>query len=312
MSFLLLILGLAGLWYGTELTISGAVSMAKRLGVSEFIVGVAILSIGSDLPELAIAIDGAIRTATDGDASGVIVGTAIGSTLGQIGLVLGVSALLAYLTLPLRTVWRHGAMLLGSIVLLALVALDGYVTAVEGWILVVCYLIYFILLWTDAGKHDPGTGEELKPLWQSSIYLVVGFVIVVVAAEVTVSSAILLANQLGISEMMIAILLIGLGTSLPELSISVGAVLKGKTRMSVGNLVGSNIFDTLVPIGVAAAISGVTVDRGILVRELPFLFVLSAVVLFFFVHVRGVQRREAVVVLMMYCAYVAYKVGAGL
>lgn len=311
MSFLLLILGLAGLWYGTELTISGAVSMAKRLGVSEFIVGVAILSIGSDLPELAIAIDGAIRTATDGDASGVIVGTAIGSTLGQIGLVLGISALLAYLTLPLRTVWRHGAMLLGSIVLLALVALDGYVTAVEGWILVVCYLIYFILLWTDAGKHDSGTGEALKPLWQSTIYLVVGFVIVVVAAEVTVSSAILLANQLGISEMLIAILLIGLGTSLPELSISVGAVLKGKTRMSVGNLVGSNIFDTLVPIGVAAAISGVTVDRSILVRELPFLFVLSAVVLFFFVHVRGVQRREAVFVLMMYCAYVAYKVGAG-
>ena len=308
LSFSLLVLGLAGLWYGTELTISGAVSVAKRLGVSEFIVGVAILSVGSDLPELAIAVDGAIRTATDGDASGVIVGTAIGSTLGQIGLVLGISALLAYLTLPRYTVWRHGAMLLGSIVLLALVALDGYVTAVEGWVLVVSYLIYFVALWTDAGKHDPGTGEQLQPLWKSLLFLIVGFVIVVGAAEVTVSSAILLANQLQISEMIIAILLIGLGTSLPELSISVGAVLRGKTRMSVGNLVGSNIFDTLVPIGVAAAISGVTVERGILVRELPFLFVLSAVVLFFFIRVRGVQRREAVVVLLMYGAYVGYKV----
>ena len=137
-----------------------------------------------------------------------------------------------------------------------------------------------------------------------------GFVIVVGAAEVTVSSAILLANQLGISEIIIAILLIGLGTSLPELSISVGAVLKGKTKMSVGNLVGSNIFDTLVPIGVAATISGVTVQRGILVREIPFLFVLSAVVLYFLLHVRGIQRREAVVVLLMYAAYVAYKVSA--
>ena len=124
------------------------------------------------------------------------------------------------------------------------------------------------------------------------------------------SSAILLANQLGISEIIIAILLIGLGTSLPELSISVGAVLKGKTKMSVGNLVGSNIFDTLVPIGVAATISGVTVQRGILVREIPFLFVLSAVVLYFLLHVRGIQRREAVVVLLMYAAYVAYKVSA--
>ncbi len=310
--FLLLMLGLIGLWYGTELTINGAVALAKRLGVSEFIVGVAILSVGSDLPELAIAVGGAIKTAVDGDASNVVVGTAIGSTLGQIGLVLGITALLAYLTLPKRTALRHGAVLLGSIIILALMAADGLVSALEGVVMVVVYLIYFVLLWTDAGKHDPGTGEALQPPLKSFVFLLIGFSIVIVAAEVTVSSAIELAEQLGVSEIVIAILLIGLGTSLPELSISLGAVMKGKARMSVGNLIGSNIFDTLVPIGVAAMISAVTVEKSILFRELPFLFILTSVVLFFFLRVRGLQRWEAVVILAMYGGYVIAKVSGNL
>ena len=89
MDIALLILGLAGLWFGTEVTIRGAISVAKRFGVSEFIVGVVILSIGSDLPELAIAIDAGIKNATGGDYSDVVVGSALGSTLGQIGFVLG-------------------------------------------------------------------------------------------------------------------------------------------------------------------------------------------------------------------------------
>ncbi len=310
--FLLLVLGLAGLWYGTELTINGAVALAKRLGLSEFIVGVAILSVGSDLPELAIAVDGSIKTVGGGDASNVVVGTAIGSTLGQIGLVLGITALLAYLTLPRITAWRHGAVLLGSIIILALMAADGVVSALEGVVMVVVYLIYFVLLWTDAGKHDPGTGEELQSPVKSLVSLIVGFAIVIVAAEVTVSSAIQLAEQLGVSEIVIAVLLIGLGTSLPELSISLGAVMKGKARMSVGNLIGSNVFDTLVPIGVAAVIADVTVDRGILYKELPFLFILTSVVLFFVLRVRGLQRWEAVVILAMYGAYAVAKVSGGL
>ena len=123
MDYLSLLLGLAGLWYGTELTIRGAVTVASRLGVSDFIVGVAILSIGSDLPELAIAIDGAVINLRAGDASDVIVGTAIGSSLGQIGFVLGTAALLSYLTLPRSVVFQHGSVLLGSALLLGIFGL---------------------------------------------------------------------------------------------------------------------------------------------------------------------------------------------
>jgi cation:H+ antiporter len=153
MDYLLLLIGLAGLWFGTELTIRGAVTVAERLGVSEFIVGVAILSIGSDLPELAIAVDGAIKNLYAGDTSDVIIGTALGSSLGQMGFVLGVAALFSYLTLPRSVVYRHGSILLGSVVLLGIFGLDGHVTATEGIALVTVYLIYFVALFGDRSAH---------------------------------------------------------------------------------------------------------------------------------------------------------------
>ena len=108
MDIALLILGLAGLWFGTEVTIKGAVCIANRYGVSEFIVGVVILSIGSDLPELAIAIDAGFKNLAGGNFSDVVVGSALGSSLGQIGMVLGVAGLLSLLTLPRGVVYRHG------------------------------------------------------------------------------------------------------------------------------------------------------------------------------------------------------------
>ena len=308
MDFLLLLIGLAGLWFGTEITIRGAVSVAKRFGVSEFIVGVAILSIGSDLPELAIAIDGAIKNLNEGGASGVVVGSAIGSSLGQIGFVLGVVALMSLLTLPKGTVYRHGSILLGSLILLALVGYDGQVTRNEGFALLLLYGVYFVALLTEVNGGNGADDKTRLATFRSVVYLLVGLAVVVGSADLTVSSALNVAESLDISDTFVAIVIIGLGTSLPELTISIGAVLKGRHRMSVGNLIGSNIFDTLVPIGAAAVIAGLTFDRGMLMFELPYLFVLSAVVLFFFVRKGGIQRREAAVILGMYGAYVAVKV----
>ena len=135
----------------------------------------------------------------------------------------------------------------------------------------------------------------------------VGLAIVVVSAELTVDGAIAVAAALNISEAFIAVIIIGLGTSLPELSISVGAAIRNRARMSVGNLVGSNIFDTLVPVGVAAAIAGLRFDANLLKFEVPFLFVLTLAVLFFFVRKRGLQKGEAVTILALYGGYVLVK-----
>lgn len=307
MDIALLILGLAGLWFGTEVTIRGAISAAKRFGVSEFIVGVVILSIGSDLPELAIAIDAGLKNLAGGDYSNVVVGSALGSTLGQIGFVLGISGLLAYLTLPRGVVYRHGATLLGALMLVALFGYDGEVTFTEGFALLLVYAIYLVALLNEV-SNSGGVGESGDmPLWRSAAYLLIGLLIVVASAELTVSSAVSVARMLGLSDAVVAIILIGLGSSLPELSISVAAVLKGHHRMSVGNLIGSNVFDTLVPIGAAAVIAPLAFDAGMLRFEVPYLGFLTATVLFFFLYKRGIQRWEAAVVLAIYLIYVLIK-----
>lgn len=308
MDFLYLLLGLGGLWFGTELTIRGAVCIANRIGISEFIVGVVILSIGSDLPELAIAIKVAFMNIGNGGASDVVVGSALGSSLGQIGFVLGVAGLIAFLTLPRKAVLQHGAILLGSIVFLALFAWDGYVSRVEGFALAIVYVIYLVLVVTDASSYTEEGECHETTLPKAITLLVVGLIIVTVGAELTVDGAIGVATALGVSEAIVAILIVGLGTSLPELSISVGAVLRGKHHMSVGNLIGSNIFDTLLPIGVAAIISGVQFAPAMLYLEVPYLFFITSVVLVFFLHDKIFQKYEAIIVLALYLGYAGFKI----
>ena len=307
MDIVLLILGLAGLWFGTEVTIHGAVAIAKRYGVSEFIIGLVILSIGSDLPELSIAVDAGLKNLRGGNYSDVVVGSALGSSLGQIGFVLGLVGLLSYLILPRHIVYRHGATLLGSLVLVALFGWDGIVTITEGFALLLVYGIYLVALLNEVSAGAVVEQSDELPLGRSLLYLAVGLAIVIGSAELTVSSAVDVAQTLGLSETVVAVILIGLGSSLPELSISVAAVAKGHHRLSVGNLIGSNIFDTLVPIGAAAVIAPLSFDKGLLRFEMPYVFFVTAVVIFFFLHKRGIQRWEAAVVLALYCAYVLVK-----
>ncbi len=312
MDFLLLILGLAGLVLGTELTVGGALAIARRYGLPEFIVGLLVLSVGSDLPELAVAIDAGIRNLLTGEAAGVVVGSAIGSSVAQISFVLGTAGVLTYLVLPRRYVYRHGGMLLGATVLLGLFALDGLVSRVEGAALLVVYGMYVVAL---LAREEPGEGlEELGAAGNGMaawIRLAAGLVVVALASEVTVRSVVGIASTFGLQETLIAALVIGLGTSLPELAISVNAVLRKRVSLSVGNIVGSNIFDTLVPIGTAGLIAPLAFDHGILTFDLPWLFGLTALVLvLFLVRRRGLQRPEAALLLGLYAGYVALKLAA--
>ena len=305
LNFLFLLLGLAGLWLGTDLTIRGAVSVAKILRIPEFIVGVAILSVGSDLPELTIAISGAVQNLQGGSTSDVIVGSAIGSSLGQIGFVLGIVGLVGYLTLPKHIIFRHGGVMMGALVVLALVGMDGTVSRTEGASLVTIYLVYFASLFTEKSPlKEPGDTESSSKAFRSWFYILFGLAVVGASAEMTVRAATQVSDAMNIEQSLVAIIVIGLGTSLPELSISLGAIMKKRTSLSVGNLIGSNIFDTLMPVGVAAAISTLHFDAKMLRFDLPFLFVLSGLVLFFFVHKKGLQKTEAATILALYCAYV--------
>jgi cation:H+ antiporter len=304
LDWLFLILGIAGLLIGTELTIGGALAVARKHHLSEFFVGLIILSIGSDLPEIAVAIDAGMKTFAGNDASGVVVGSAIGSVVAQIGFVLGVAGLLTYLTLPRRFIFKHGTVLLGATALLFLTAFDGSISRVEGMMLIVTYLLYVVVLLSRERvppEVEAAVPDESRWPWTR---IVLGLAMVIACSELTVSSVVRLAQDFGINETVISVLIIGLGTSLPELSISLAAILKRKVHLSVGNIIGSNIFDTLVPISAAALITPVTVSAGILRFDLPYAFALTAVVLMFFYRVSGLQRNEAATILMLYAGYV--------
>jgi cation:H+ antiporter len=305
--FLYLIAGVAGLWLGTELTIGGALAIAKRHRLSEFFVGLLILSIGSDLPELAVAVDAGIKGLLGRDASAVVVGTSVGSVVAQIGFVLGVVGVISILKLERGYVYRHGATLLGATLFLYWVALDGQVTRFEGAVLIALYAGYVLALMNGANVPD----EEPRPLsvggLSSWLALIAGLGVVIFSSEVTVNSVVEIAHVFQISESLISVLIIGIGTSLPELSISISAILKRRTELSVGNVIGSNILDTLLPIGLAAVVSEVAVEAGFLRFDIPFILVLTSVVLGLFLFRGGIRRPAGLVILSLYGCYVVLK-----
>lgn len=307
MDFLILIAGVAGLWLGTELTIGGAMAIARRHRLSEFFVGLVILSVGSDLPEIAVAVDAGLKGLVGQDASGVVVGTAIGSVVAQIGFVLGLAATISYLTLPKGFVLRHGAVLLAATLLLFALAFDGQISRIEGMVLVAAYSAYVLMLMNGETAPDEAPRGFASGGAGSWLALMAGLAVVIGSSEVTVTSVVRIAQEFDISEAVISVLIIGLGTSLPELSISISAILKKRTELSVGNIIGSNILDTLLPIGIAAVISGVTFERSLLHFDLPFVFVLTALVLGFFYTRPGVTRTEGLFILVGYGAYVSVK-----
>ena len=307
MDFLILIAGIAGLWLGTELTIGGAMAIARRLQLSEFFVGLVILSIGSDLPELAVAVDAGLKGLLGQDASGVVVGTSIGSVVAQIGFVLGLTGLISYLTLPRRFVFRHGTVLLGATILLFALAFDGRITRFEGVLLVGTYGAYVLALMNGANLPEERPRALAGGGLSSWLALVTGLVVVIASSEITVSTVVHIAQTFDVSEAVISVLIIGLGTSLPELSISISAILKKRTQLSVGNIIGSNVLDTLLPIGLAAMISGVRFERQLLFFDLPYILILTTVVLAFFITRRGVTRPEGLIILGLYGAYVVVK-----
>lgn len=307
MDFLYLVLGIAGLLIGTELTVGGALAIAKKHHWSEFFVGLIVLSIGSDLPEIAVAIDAGMKGLMGQDASGVVVGASIGSVIAQIGFVLGVAGLLSYLTLPRRYIVRHGAVLLGSTVFLFLAAFDGHVSRVEALTLITFYLIYLVVLLSREKVPEEVQVTVSDVPERPWIKLSVGLMLVIGSSELTVSSVVHIAEELAISQAVISVLIIGLGTSLPELSISLAAILRKRVHLSVGNIIGSNIFDTLIPISAAALLSPVLFDRELVLFDLPFAFFLTCVVFFLFVHKKGLQRGEAALILLLYFFYVGVK-----
>ena len=304
----LLIAGLLGLWAGTELVLKGATRIAEHYKLSHLFIGLTILAIGTDLPELMVAISSALDIRKGAEISGLVIGNSLGSCFCQLSLVLGIILFTGSLKSEKKFLWFNSTFLVGSIFLLLFFALDRAINATEGAMLLVCFFSYYaILIRKGEVALVPATAKD--DFFKKNLFVLLGgFVLVILSSELVVSGAMQLASTWGVRHSFVGIVLVALGTSLPELAVSLNASLKGESGFSLGNIIGSNIFDTTVPIGVAAVIASLKVEPGILHFDLPMLLLLSIVVVYMLAKRFELNWKNGVFLIALYLLYMGLKV----
>ncbi|MCP3982892.1 MAG: calcium/sodium antiporter [bacterium] len=307
-NFAFVVLGLLGLWLGTELALRSTIELAKQRGLSHGFLGLTVLAIGTDLPELVIAIQAGLSQLGGVETAGIVVGNAIGSAITQGSLVLGVAGLFGYLRLAPRMIRRDGGVLVLSIGVVAMLAADGQLDRLESGALLGVYAIYFVSLFQAERSRPEEPSKPRERGMRLVLSILGGLVLVVISAEFAVDGAVALAKLQGWDQTLVGLLLIGAGTSLPELALSLGAAAKGRTGLSVGNIIGSNIFDLLVPLGISGMIYPLSVSVSTLVIDLPFLALLTLAALVFFIRKRGLQRSEAIAMIVLYSCFAVLRI----
>lgn len=254
--------GLAMLCFGGNWLVSGGVAIAKKLRVSNLIIGMTVVAYGTSTPELAATI------AASGEHSEIILGNVIGSNIANVGMVIGIAAILVPLAISKSTLRKEIPIMLGVSLLLVALSVDGELSSLDGVFLVGLLVAFTIYTYKDAKKQREKK-EHIISGTKTEIYLKAGGLIAIgvallgVGAYITVENAVILAKELGLSEKLIGLTIIAIGTSLPELITSIIAIRKGHTDIGVGNILGSNIYNILMIMGVGATLGGVLVSSSV-------------------------------------------------
>ena len=293
--------------------IEGAADVAAHFGVSPLIIGLTLVSIGTSAPEILVS-----ATASLQGSPSLAVGNAVGSNLANTGLVLGITALIATIPVALHILRFEMLVMLGVTVAAGLVLSDGYLGRVESLVMLTLMVGF---LWGTFRKGTPAEAEELLEEIAHQDYraarawamLILGMVGLVGFANLLVSSAVETALRAGMSELIIGATLVAVGTSLPELAASVASVLKGKTDIALGNVLGSNIFNLSIVLPVAGLVRPSAIDPGAFGRDFLALAIISAVLALFCLvgAIRqrgqfGIGRLTGVTLLIIYAAYYIY------
>lgn len=307
---LALILGFFTLVWSADKFLSGAASTANHMGVSKMLIGLTVVSVGTSAPEILVGVAASL------DGSGVLaIGNAIGSNTANIGLVLGITAIIAPLpfsqtVLKAELPWLLGATLLALILLfdLNLSPLDG-VLLLSGLGLILWRLV--------RNQRSAGTevsesmAEELDelqnmPRGRAIFWLIAGLLVLLVSAEVLVWAAIQIAETLGVSELIIGLTIVAVGTSLPELAATVGSAVKGHSDIAIGNVVGSNILNILAVLAIPGLIGGTEVEIVALWRDYGMMLALTLLLALFAYAIGStpvITRFEGAVMLTAWCGY---------
>ncbi len=325
-----LIIGVAGLYIGAGYVVESAKNIAEKLNVSHALVGLTIISIGTSIPEIMTNFFAGLKVRLGIEASGIAVGTNIGSDITQITFILGFTALLGTMYATKKLLRRDFPMVLFSIVAVFIVGITGFrVGFFEGAILLAIYFVYLYYI----SEHESVMGKVKHKLNKidkgrflrnllvrafkrgyiyDAILMALGMAILVIVSDMVVESAIMLAEVWGVTQSFIGVMLVGVGTGLPELSTAIRAIFKKAGGISVGTLIGSNITDPMfsLPVGAMASGIGLTFDKNLLFFDIPFWFIASIIAFSMFVIKKRIGRsdkKQGMVLIGLYILFVFLK-----
>ena len=258
MSYLILIISLVGIVFGAKFLVAGSVSVARRYKVSDFVIGAAIVGIGTSMPELVVSFVGALKGNAD-----VAIGNVVGSNIFNVLGILGLTAICFPIAIDRKNMTFEIPFCIGVSVLLTLLALNFFngtpscISHMDGWILVALFAGFMWYSFSRDKKNIPEQTEqeeEKTPMWVALLKIVGGLALLITSCDFFVNNAIVIAKSWGVSDAIISLTLIACGTSLPELAASVAAACKKNTQLALGNIVGSNIFNILLILGVSSQV----------------------------------------------------------
>lgn len=308
-SIVLLAIGFIILIKGADILVDGASNLAANFKISKKLIGITIIAFGTSAPELAISINAITHGYTD-----ILLGNVIGSNIINILLILGITSIIRPLKIKDITVKKEIPLLFLVSTLLVVLFLDtrlengliNQITRSDGIVIIIFFsiFVYYLLSLLKENKKQKEAKPRINKL-QSTLFIIGGLVAVIIGSDLVVSNASILASLLGVSERIISITIVALGTSLPELVTSIASARKGETDLLMGNIIGSNIFNICIVLGIPVALFGAVTPSSFKLLDLLML-ILSSVILFIFAQSKKtISRYEGLVMLMLFALYYA-------
>ena len=315
LSIVAIVIGLILLVWSADRFVDGAVGVAQFFGMSTFLIGMLVVGFGTSAPEMVVSVLSALNNTPQ-----LALGNAYGSNIANIALILGVTALIIPVVVQKQAMKRDIPILLAMTVLTVILLMDGNVSLLDGVILLIAFAaITAFNVFTEL--HAKQKREKEEPVEASTekvsivkaiAWLLVGLAILIISSRMLVWGAINVAQALGVSDLLIGLTIVAVGTSLPELASSIAAARRGENDLAVGNVIGSNIFNTLVVVGIAAVITPIkAMEPDVLSRDLPIMSALTLLLFFICIpfkkkngkRVSGFGRIGGALFLSLYVAY---------
>jgi cation:H+ antiporter len=301
LTYLLFVVGLVALFFGGEYLVKGATGVARHFRLSPMVIGLTVVGFGTSAPELLVS----LQAALEGQPA-IAIGNVVGSNIANILLILGISALIAPLLIPVQKLWRDFAFMLGATAILWWMLLGEMITRLDGILLLAGLLVFLVVAFTT-GKEEPDVNAEPLPAqWKAWAYTIGGLVVLVIGARLLVDSAVTIARTFEIPEAVIGLTIVAVGTSLPEMATSVIAAIRKQTEIAVGNIVGSNIFNIFGILGLTAMISPIPAEPRFALVDMPWAMGTAVALVVLAAVLKGLPRIGGAALLAGYAAYVAF------